>query len=485
MVIPYSTAHLPGQLFLNNEYVDAKNTRTLATYNPRDGALLSDQIPVAGEEDVDLAVAYAEDAFRTWKHVQANRRRQMLFKLADLMEEHAESLASISRLEIGASMTSTSDEIAGAIEGIRYYAGWIDKLAGESFPQDDGFLKIVRHEPLGVTAAIIPWNGPLITIGLKAAPALASGNCFILKPSEKASLSPLAFGSLVKAAGFPPGVFQILSGDGETGSLLASHMRIRKITFTGSGPTGRKIQEMAAKSNLKRVTLELGGKSPAVVFDDCNLENAVRWTVQGITMNSGQVCFAASRVYVQEGIYDRFLEAYLEALKAKSEAMKNQTNGSLGPLIDQAQFNRVMGFIARGQNGQGTLALGGARIGDKGFFLEPTVFTDVDVGSEIHTHEIFGPISVLRRFKTEEEIMALSNGTSFGLMAGVFSQDINKALRVASDFESGMVGVNCISLNFFNVPFGGVKESGIGRECGAYALKAFTEPKTIMVNMTY
>lgn len=257
-------------------------------------------------------------------------------------------------------------------------------------------------------------------------------------------------------------------------------MRIRKVSFTGSISTGKKIQEMAAKSNLKRVTLELGGKSPAVVFDDCNLENAVTWTANAITANTGQVCFAASRVYVQEGIYDKFIEKYKEAMQAKAKEVgdpeKEGTN--IGPLVDEAQFNRVRGFIERGQQGQGKLLVGGQRIGDKGYYLEPTVFTDVDPTSEIHCEEIFGPVSVVKSFKTEEEIMKLSNDTNFGLMAGVFTQDINKALRVASEFESGMVGVNCVSLMFMVTPFGGSKESGIGRECGIHALRAFTEPKS-------
>jgi aldehyde dehydrogenase (NAD+) len=338
-----------------------------------------------------------------------------------------------------------------------------------------------------VTAGVVPWNGPVGTIGLKAAPALATGNCFILKPSEKTPFSSLALGTLIKEAGFPPGVFQVVAGDGSTGALIASHMRIRKVSFTGSIATGKKIQEMAAKSNLKRVTLELGGKSPAVVFDDCDLDNAVTWTANAITANTGQVCFAASRVYVQEGVYDKFIEKYKAAMEAKRKEVgdPNEESTNMGPLVDEAQFKRVSGFIERGQQGQGKLLVGGQRIGDKGFYIEPTVFTDVDPKSEIHCEEIFGPVSVVKSFKTEEEIMELSNNTNFGLMAGVFTQDINKALRVASEFESGMVGVNCISLMFMQTPFGGAKESGLGREGGIHALRAFTDTKTIMVNMNY
>ena len=308
------------------------------------------------------------------------------------------------------------------------------------------------------------------------------------QPSEKTPFAALALLPLIKEAGFPPGVFQVLSGDGSTGALLASHMRIRKVSFTGSIPTGKKIQQMAAQSNLKRVTLELGGKSPAVVFDDCNLDNAITWTVNAITGHSGQVCFAASRVYVQEGIYDKFIEKYKAAFIERTKALGDPDDKStlLGPLVDEAQFNRVTGFIERGKaQKSGTLLTGGARLGDKGFFIEPTIFTDVNPASEIHTDEIFGPVSVVRTFKTEEEVLKMSNESEYGLMAGVFTQDINRAMRVASAFESGMVGVNCISLMMMQAPFGGSKQSGVGRESGKEALRAFTEMKTVMVNLTY
>ncbi|KAF2404508.1 aldehyde dehydrogenase [Trichodelitschia bisporula] len=485
----FSRSNLPKQLFINNEYVNSTGDAKLTVHNPKDNTLVADDVPIANAADVDAAVDAAEKAFPAWRKLPAVQRRAILTKFADLIEAHAVELAELTRITLGAPYESFGKFEAGlAAEAFRYNAGWIDKFAGESFPQDDGFLKIVRNEPLGVTAGIVPWNGPLGTVGLKAAPALATGNCFILKPSEKTPFASLALGPLIKEAGFPAGVFQVLSGDGSTGALIASHMRVRKVSFTGSIPTGKKIQEMAARSNLKRVTLELGGKSPAVIFDDANLDNAVTWTANAITGNTGQVCFAASRVYVQEGIYDAFIEKYKEAMKAKSGVVgdPDEKETMLGPLVDEAQFKRVSGFIQRGkEQGQGKLLVGGARIGEKGFFIEPTVFTDVDPQSEIHTQEIFGPVSVVRKFSTEEEIMELSNNTNFGLMAGVFTQDINKALRVASEFESGMVGVNCVSLMFMNAPFGGSKESGLGRECGVHALRAFTELKTVMVNLNY
>ncbi|KIW75196.1 hypothetical protein Z517_11969 [Fonsecaea pedrosoi CBS 271.37] len=486
--LEFSIDRLPTDLFIDNEFVTARSGKTLSVFNPKDGSLVSDKVSVAGPEDVDMAVQAAERALPAWKRLKAVQRRDLMLKLADLIEENIEILGELTRITLGAPFeTWGKHEILIAVETFRYYAGWVDKLAGETYPQEDGFLKIVRNEPLGVVAGIVPWNGPIGSIGMKAAPALAVGNCFILKPSEKTPLGSLAIGALIQQAGFPPGVFQILSGDGSTGALLASHMRVRKVSFTGSVSTGKKIQELAAKSNLKRVTLELGGKSPVVIFNDCDVKNALEWAVRSITANTGQVCFAGSRVYVQEGLYDSFLKQYKEAIEARAKVMgdPDDPKTELGPLIDEAQFQRVSGFIERGQKDQGQILTGGKRIGDKGYFLEPTVFTNVKSDAEIYREEIFGPVAVINSFKTEEEIIELSNDTEFGLMAGVFTQDINKALRVASEFDAGTVGINCVSLFAMTAPFGGSKQSGIGRELGLAGLRAFTEPKTILVNMNY
>lgn len=364
MAFPFSKTTLPLQMFVNNEYQDTKNPIKLTLLNPTDGSVVSDQVPVAGQEDVDLAVEYAQKAFPAWRKTHPTARYKMMMKFADLLEKHCDQLGDLTRITLGSTPGFNKFEGIMAAEGMRYNAGWIDKFSGESYPQDDGFLKIVRNEPLGVTAGIVPWNGPLVTVGLKAAPALATGNTFIFKPSEKTPFAALALGPLIIEAGFPPGVFQILPGDGSTGAIMSSHMGIRKISFTGSCATGKKIQEMAARSNLKRVTLELGGKSPAVIFDDCNVENAVSWTVNAITSGSGQTCFAASRVYVQEGIYDKFIEKYVRGMKEKAEVMGDpEAEGTeLGPMVDKAQFERVSGFIQRGQN-QGTLLVGGPRVG--------------------------------------------------------------------------------------------------------------------------
>lgn len=348
------------------QYVDSKNSKKLEVHNPKDDSVIASDVALGGEQDVDAAVDAAAKAFKTWRKTSAAERRNCLLKMADLIDANAEKLAELTRYSLGAPWASFGAfEIALAAEGFRYFAGWTDKFAGETYPQEDGFLKIVRNEPLGVCAGVIPWNGPLGNVGMKAGPALATGNTFILKPSEKTPFSALALGTLIKEAGFPPGVFQIVTGDGSTGALFASHMKVQKVSFTGSTTTGRKIQEMAAKSNLKRVTLELGGKSPAVVFDDADLENAIAWCANAITANTGQVCFAASRVYVQEGIYDKFVAGYKAAMEAKGKAAgdPDAKDTLMGPLVDKAQYDRVLGFLERGK-AQGKLLTGGGRIGE-------------------------------------------------------------------------------------------------------------------------
>ena len=347
-----------------------------------------------------------------------------------------------------------------------------------------GFIKLVRHEPLGVCAAINPFNAPVATFILKAAPCLATGNVLIVKPSEKTPLGSLAVAPLFEKAGFPKGCIQVVTGAGETGELLSRHMRIRKISFTGSIPTGKKIQVEAAKSNLKRVTLELGGKSPAVIFKDANLENALTWTINAILARSGQVCVAATRVYVQNEIAKEFIEKYTEKMKSAVEGMGDPQDESvkMGPLVDQGQFERVKGMVERGKQ-EAELVVGGVRYGETGCYMEPTVFLNPKADAEIYKKEIFGPVSIIKTFETEEEVLKLANDTEYGLMSGVFTSDVSRALRFATLLDSGVVGVNCVSYMNMQAPFGGRKQSGIGREFGEYVLRAYTEPKTILINM--
>ncbi|KAK1763973.1 aldehyde dehydrogenase domain-containing protein [Phialemonium atrogriseum] len=481
------------KIFIDNEYVDCRNDKTISVYNPATRELVSDKIPVGGQEDINAAVKAALKACEhgsPWQSMTGQDRQKILLKFADILEANQEYLAKLTRLTLGAPYRPFGkSEIDTAIGCFRYYAGWTDKYAGQSFPADDGFYKIVRNEPLGVVAGIIPWNGPIASVGLKAAPALATGNVFILKPSEKTPLAAAALGKLIIEAGFPPGVFQVVTGDGTTGALLASNMQVAKVSFTGSIATGKAVQVMATKSNMKRVTLELGGKSPAVVFDDADLENAVKWTVNALTTNSGQICFAATRVYVQAGIYDKFIEAYVEGFKNKMKMMGNpdDANSEIGPVVDKAQYDRIMNIICTAQDDrEGTLLAGGSSLdSEKGYYIQPTVFCNTRPDAPIYKDEIFGPVAVINKFESERDVVRRSNDSRYGLMAGVFTQDINRALRVSSRFDSGVVGINCISHIHFSCPFGGTKESGLGREMGEHALRAYTEPKTVLINMNY
>ncbi|OJJ43893.1 hypothetical protein ASPZODRAFT_73268 [Penicilliopsis zonata CBS 506.65] len=472
------------KLYINGEYVEAKSDKKLTVYNPKDDSIVSDQVPIAGVEDIDAAVDAAEKAFHgPWSQFSAAQRSACLRKLADLLNEHLIEILTLDTHTTGnpVSLMPTREKTY-IMSHLLYYAGWTDKLRGDYFPADDGFVKLVRHEPLGVCAGINPFNAPVATLIMKAAPCLATGNVLIIKPSEKSPLGSLAVAPLFEAAGFPKGVFQVVTGAGETGALLASHMRIRKISFTGSVPTGKKIQIAAAQSNLKRVTLELGGKSPALVFEDANLDNALTWTVNAILNRSGQVCVAASRVYVQKSIADKFIAEYKARMKAAVDGIGDPLEKAtlMGPLVDKGALERVTAMIERGKT-EAELVIGGVRHGEQGCFVEPTVFLNPKQDAQIYTDEIFGPVAIVKTFETEEEALQMANNTEFGLMSGVFTRDINRAMRLSAKLDSGVVGVNCVSYMNVQAPFGGRKQSGIGREFGEYALRGFTEPKTILI----
>ncbi|KAJ5683535.1 aldehyde dehydrogenase [Penicillium macrosclerotiorum] len=473
---------IPTQLFINGEYTDSASPERFPIYNPTNDSLITDKLQFAVEEDVNKAVKSAQIAFRSaaWT-ITAKERGRLLHQIAQVLRENKDELAWLDRIAMGKPVKAGLGEIQMAADLFEYYAGWADKHAGESFPADDGFLKIVQHEPLGVCAGILPWNGPIGLIAFKCGPALATGNVMILKPSEKTPFSALRFASLVSSI-LPPGVLQVLTGAGATGDLLARHPHIRKISFTGSGPTGKKIQRAAAETNLKRVTLELGGKSPAGIFEDCNLENAVQWATTAITQNSGQVCIAASRLYVQESIAEKFTEAFVKSMKAAAERVGDPDNEEtgLGPLADKAQLARVESFFADGET---QILVGGKRRGDTGCFFEPTVLYNPDSQANVYKNEIFGPVTCLRTFKTEEEFLEMANDTEYGLMAAVFTKDVSRAMRISALLESGSVGINCVSMINQQVPFGGYKQSGIGRELGIHGLESYTETKTIYLNL--
>ncbi|TVY28695.1 Aldehyde dehydrogenase, cytosolic [Lachnellula hyalina] len=474
------------KLFLNGQYVAAKNKETYSLKNPKDNTVVIPNIPVAGPADVEAAVKYAEEAFHgPWSRFTAIQRTECFLKLASLLEGELTPILTLDSKTSGIPVSLAPVRERNYIRNcVLYYSGWTDKQKGDYFPADDGFVKLVRHEPLGVCAAINPFNAALATLFLKAIPALATGNVIIVKPSEKTPLGSLAVAPLFARAGFPPGVLQVITGAGSTGALLAEHMRIRKVSFTGSVATGKNIQIAAARSNLKRVTLELGGKSPAVIFDDANLENALKWTIDGILTRSGQLCVAASRVYVQKSVADQFINEYKKRMKDAINDYGDPQDPAvkLGPMVDQPQLERVKTIVERGRS-EAELVVGGSQHGDAGCYMEPTVFLNPKDDAEIYRNEIFGPVSIIKTFETEEEALKLANDTEFGLMSGVFTKDITRALRMSSGLESGVVGINCVSVQNIQVPFGGKKQSGIGREFGEYALRLYTEPKTVLINM--
>lgn len=474
------------KLYLNGSYVSPQSGQSYSLKNPKDGSAVTDAIPVAGQEDIDAAVKFAEAAFQgPWKAFSAAQRTECFTRLAQLIDTHLVDILTLDSYTSGNPTSIIPTREKTYIKNtIAYYAGWTDKQAGDYLPADDGFAKIVTHEPLGVCAAINPFNAPVATMFLKVAPALATGNVVIVKPSEKTPLGTLAVAPLFEQAGFPPGVLQVVTGAGDVGALLSSHMRIRKISFTGSVGTGKAIQIAAAKSNLKRVTLELGGKSPAVVFADANLDNALTWTVNAILARSGQVCMAATRVYVQDSVAEEFIKRYMEKMTEAASFLGDpqDTSTKMGPLVDQGQFEKVMAILEKGSS-EAELVVGGKRHGSSGCYVQPTVFLNPRADASIYKEEIFGPVSIVKTFKTEDEVVSLANDTEYGLVAGLFTKDVTRALRVAHRLEAGVIGVNCVSLNNMQVPFGGSKQSGNGREMGEYALRAYTEPKTILINV--
>lgn len=409
-----------GKLYINGEFVSSRGSERLTLTNPWDESTVATDVHVANSADVDAAVAASVLAVKKgpWKKFTGAQRAACMLKFADLVEQNMDKLARLESLPTGRPIAMIRYfDLPHMVSVYRYYAGWADKIAGKTFPEDAGNYKIVRYEPVGVCAGIASWNATFLYVGWKIAPALATGCSFIFKASEKSPLGVLGLAPLFAEAGFPAGVVQFVTGGRETGANLAAHMDISKISFTGSVMGGRAVQQAAVKSNMKRVTLELGGKSPAIVFDDAPLEAAVGGVGQGFLANSGQICVAASRVLVQEEIADKFKEAVkaqFEAVAAGMGANPLELTTTHGPVVDKAQYDRVMGYIDIGKD-TAELLTGGGRKGDKGCLIEPTIFVDPKPGSRIWTEEIFGPVMSIKTFKTEEEAIELANETTYGL----------------------------------------------------------------------
>ncbi|KAI0033622.1 aldehyde dehydrogenase domain-containing protein [Vararia minispora EC-137] len=476
----------PTGIFINNEFRKGSDATEIDVINPTTGKTIT-KVSEATKADVDDAVRAARKAFQTvWGlNMPGSDRSRLLGKLADLMEAHSDELAALEALDNGKTFGwAKTVDVTAAIECIRYYAGWADKVHGKTIETSEAKLAYTRHEPIGVAGQIIPWNFPLLMMTWKIGPALATGCAVVLKPSEFTPLSALRMCSLIQEAGFPAGVVNVVVGYGSTtGQAIAEHMDIDKVAFTGSTLVGRKIQEAAAKSNLKNVTLELGGKSPNIIFDDADLEQAVNWAAFGIFWNHGQACCAGSRIFVQEGIYDKFLEAFTKkALEIKLGDPFKQGSYQ-GPQVSQIQYDRIMAYIQSGKEQGAQVHVGGERFGTEGYWIKPTIFTNTTPDMKIVREEIFGPVGVVIKFQDEEDVVRQANDTTYGLAAAVFSQNITRALKVAHRLQAGTAWINCYNQIHCQVPFGGYKQSGVGRELGEYALENYTAVKAVHVNL--
>src|SRR5271165_617771 len=474
------------KLLINNRWVPSSSGKTFATINPSTGEEIC-QIAEADAADVDKAVHAARQAFEhgPWRKMAASERGRLLNRLADLIERNADELAALESLDNGKPVAIAKAVDVGATVGcFRYFAGWSDKIQGKTIPIDGDFFCYTRLEPVGVVGQIIPWNFPMLMLAWKLAPALTTGNTVVMKPAEQTPLSALRIGELIVEAGFPEGVVNLLPGFGPTaGAAIARHMDVDKVAFTGSTEVGHLIMEAAAQSNLKRVTLELGGKSPNIVFADTDLDEAVEGAHFGLFFNHGQCCCAGSRVFVEEKIYDRFVEK--SGVRAKNRTVGDPFDPKTeqGPQVDQAQFDKVMGYIESGRREGANLVCGGERVGDRGYFIQPTVFSNVNDDMAIAREEIFGPVMSVIPFKTLDEVVARANRTDYGLAAAVWTRDIGKAHAIANSVRAGTVWVNCYNVLDPRAPFGGFKQSGIGRELGEYGLQQYTEVKTVIVKL--
>ncbi|KAH9980551.1 NAD-dependent aldehyde dehydrogenase [Russula compacta] len=478
--------NFPTGIFINGQFSAGSDGTTIDVVNPSTGQVIT-SIAEGTAKDVDRAVAAARRAFdEAWGlKVPGSKRGKLLNKLADLIEANANELAALEAFDNGKTFSwARGVDITMSIETIRYYAGWADKIHGQVIETHELKHAYTRHEPFGVVGQIIPWNFPLLMMAWKLGPALATGNAIVLKPSEFTPLTALRVCSLINEAGFPPGSVNVVTGYGNTaGQAISEHLGIDKVAFTGSTLVGRKIMEAAAKSNLKNITLELGGKSPNIVFNDADLDLAIDWSAHGIYWNHGQCCCAGSRIFVQSGIYDEFLKRFTAKSKSLKLGDPFASDSYQGPQVSKIQFDRIMGFIESGKQQGATVHLGGGQHGAEGYWIQPTIFTDTRPDMRIVQEEIFGPVVVIIKFEDEKDVLRQANDTLYGLAAAVFTKDITRGIQFAHSLHAGTAWVNCINTLDPNVPFGGYKQSGIGRELGEYALANYTNVKAVHINL--
>ncbi|MBE0402250.1 aldehyde dehydrogenase [Halomonas citrativorans] len=476
------------QLYIGGAWRDATGGATFPAINPVNQQAWAD-LPQASAEDVDAAVSAAREAFDGgWKDTNGLTRATLMQRLAELLESDAERMAQLETTDNGKVIRETRVQMRFAARNYRYFAGWADKLQGDSIPLDRAELvDFTTREPRGVAALITSWNSPMAILANKLAPALAAGCTVVIKPSEMASVTTLAFAELCERAGFPPGVINVVTGDGSVGAALTGHPGVDLISFTGGTATGKAISRVAAE-HLTPVTLELGGKSANIVFADADLKQAVTGAVAGIFAAAGQTCIAGSRLLVQRDIYDQVVAQVCERARAIRVGDPRDESTEMGPVATKAQHRRVLDFIDRARTQGATLVAGGGEpqgdVYTRGYFVEPTVFTDVEPDSELAQEEVFGPVLAIIPFETEEQAIAIANGTAYGLVAGLWTQNLARAHRVARQLQVGGVWVNTYRTNAAQAPFGGVKASGSGRERGLHALDEYLEIKNLMIDLS-
>ncbi|MGH2805687.1 MAG: aldehyde dehydrogenase family protein [Actinomycetota bacterium] len=486
-VLPEVTKFIEApKLVIGGKRVDAVSGDTFEVIDPSTGQAFA-EVPRGGVEDVDAAVAAAREAFEDgrWRNLRPGKRTEILFKLAELIKRNAIELTQLEAMDVGKPVAIASAEMWVAGDVFRYYAGWPTKFFGETNQSDpDSFIFTLR-EPIGVCGGIIPWNFPIIMAAWKVAPALACGNTMVLKPAEQTPLTALRLAELALEAGVPEGVFNVVTGFGpEAGQALSQHPDVDKIAFTGSTEVGRKILH-ASEGNLKRVSLELGGKSPNIVFSDANLKRATMTSMYGVFSNSGQVCTAGTRILVEKSIHDEFVDSLVTSTESLKLGAPLDDETGLGPVVSQEQFDRVTGYIDIGRSEGAEVATGGgpAEGFDGGYYVKPTVFTGVRNDMRIAQEEIFGPVAAVIEVDDVEQAIATANDTPYGLAAAVWTQDISKAHRVARGLKAGTVWINTYGPMDASVSFGGYKQSGFGRELGLHSIETYTQTKSVWVNL--
>ena len=475
----------PGKLFINGRWVDSVSGKAFDTLNPATEKVIT-SVAEGDSADIDLAVAAAREAFENgpWKKTDARDRGRILLKIAGLIERNKDELALLDTLDNGKPINETTNaDIPLVIDCFLYYAGWADKIHGETIPVRGDFFNYTLREPVGVVGQIIPWNFPLLMAAWKIAPALACGNTIVLKPAEQTPLSALRLGEICQEAGLPDGVLNIVTGYGPTaGAALAEHMDVDKIAFTGGSATGRIIMQAASK-NLKRISLELGGKSPNIVFADSDIDSAVDGAMTGIFFNQGEVCCAGSRLFIEKSIHEEFIDKLSNKAANMRVGNPEDTGTQMGAQVSKEQFDKILGYIETGKQEGAKLVTGGERCGERGYFIKPTIFDAVDNNMRIAKEEIFGPVVSAITFEDVDEVVRQGNLSVYGLAAAVWTKDIKKAHRLARDLKAGTIWINTYNAFDAASPFGGFKQSGFGRELGVHALELYTHVKSVWINL--